>query len=90
MYYSFSPRDKANRATLIINGRKVGRVHFRDGDAWLNPYKTSKLKSMSDLEAFGLKVESDPDNNSYPIKVYIDTCNEDGIARALKDAFYDL
>ena len=72
MYYSFSPRDRANRATLIINGRKVGRVHFRDGDAWLNPYKTSKLKSMTDLEVLGLKVESDPDNNSYPIKVYID------------------
>ena len=45
--YTFSPRDNANRATLTINGRKVGRVHFRVDDAWLNPYKTSKLKSMS-------------------------------------------
>ena len=72
MYYTFSPRDNANRATLTINGRKVGRVHFRVDDAWLNPYKTSKLKSMTDLEVLGLKVESDPDNNSYPIKVYID------------------
>lgn len=47
MYYSLSPRDNANRAMLTINGRKVGRVHFRVDDAWLNPYKTSKLKSMS-------------------------------------------
>ena len=90
MTYSFSPRDKANRATLTINGRKIGRVHFRDGDAWLNPYKTSRLKSKPELEALGLKVKTDPDNNSFPIKVYIDTCNEDGIAKALYGAFYDL
>ena len=90
MHYSYSPRDKANRATITINGRKVGRMHFRDGDAWLNPYKRSKLKSKSELEALGLKVKIDPDNTSFPIKVYIKTCNEDGIAKALYNAFNDL
>ena len=90
MYYFFSPRDKANRATLTNNGRKVGRVHFRDGDAWLNPYKRNKLKSKPELEALGLKVEIDHYNNSFPIKVFISTCNEDGIAKALYNAFYDL
>lgn len=90
MYYSFSPRDNANRATLTINGRKVGRIHFRDFDAWLNPYKTSRLKSKPEIEALGLKVEIDPHNKSFPIKVYIDTCQESGIAKSLEHAFYDL
>ena len=90
MYYSFSPRDNANRATLTINGRKVGRIHFRDGDSWLNPYKTSRLKSKTELEALGLKVEIDRSNNSFPIKVYIDSSQESQIAKALEYAFYDL
>lgn len=90
MTYTFSSRDNANRATLTINGRKVGRIHFRGEDAWLNPYKTSRLKSKSELEKLGLKVELDPTNNSFPIKVYVDTCSENGIAKALVHAFYDL
>jgi len=90
MYYSFSDRDNANRATLTINGRKVGRIHFRDDDSWLNPYKTSRLKSKPELEALGLRVEIDQSNNSFPIKVYIDSCQESQIAKALEHAFYDL
>ena len=90
MVYTFSSRDKANRATLTINERKVGRIHFRDGDAWLNPYKSIKLKSKSELEALRLKVEVNPNNNSFPIKVFIDTCNEHEIAKALEYAFLDL
>ena len=90
MYYSLSDRDNANRATLTINGRKVGRIHFRDDDSWLNPYKTSRLKSKPELEALGLRVEIDQSNNSFPIKVYIDSCQESQIAKALEHAFYDL
>lgn len=90
MYYSFSPRDHANRATLMINGRKVGRVHFRDNDAWLNPYKSSKLKSKPELEKLGFKVEFDTDNRSFPKKIYLGTNIEEDIAKALEKAFYDL
>ena len=90
MYYSFSPRDNANRATLTINGRKVGRVHFRDFDAWLNPYKTSRLKSKPELEALGLKVEYDQSNKSFPVKVYLKSNIESDIAKSLEKAFYDL
>lgn len=90
MYYDFSPRDNANRATLKINGRKVGRVHFRDNDAWLNPYKNSGLKSKPELEKLDLKVEVDPNNKSFPRKVYIGTNKEEDIAKALENAFYDI
>lgn len=90
MYYVFSPRDNANRATLTINGRKVGRVHFRDEDAWLNPYKSSRLKSKPELEQLGFKVEVDLGNKSFPIKVYIGTNKEEAIAQALEKAFYDI
>lgn len=90
MNYAFSGRDNANRATLTINGRKVGRIHFRDGDSWLNPYKTSNLKSKSELESLGLKVEIDRSNNSFPVKVYIDSNQESQIAKALEHAFYDV
>lgn len=90
MVYFYSPRDKANRATLTINGRKVGRVHFRDTDAWLNPYKNSGLKTKSELETLGFKVEFNPRNKSFPRKVYLNTCREDKIAKALECAFYDL
>ena len=90
MEYSFSTRDKANRATLTINGRKVGRIHFRDGDAWINPYRSIRLKSKSELEALGLKVEIDRNNKSFPMKVYVGTCNENEIARALECAYFDL
>ena len=89
MTYVFSPRDNANRSTLTINGRKIGRVHFRDNDAWLNPYKSSKLKSKPELEKLGFKVEVDPDNRSFPTKVYLGTNNEEDIAKALEGAFYD-
>lgn len=90
MYYSYSPRDKVNRATLTINGRKIGRVHFRDYDAWLNPYKNSKLKGKIELEKLGFQVEINPNNRSFPIKVFLDTCDEEKIAKALEKAFYDL
>ena len=90
MHYTFSPRDNANRATLTINGRKVGRVHFRDEDAWLNPYKNSRLKSKPELEKLGLKVEIDPSNKSFPIKVYLSTNLEEAIAKVLEKAFYEL
>ena len=90
MHYIYSRRDNANRATLTINERKVGRVHFRDNDAWLNPYKSNRLKSKPELEALGLKVEIDPQNHSFPIKVYIDASSENGVAHALENAFYDL
>ena len=90
MYYTFSSRDNANRATLTINGRKVGRVHFRDEDAWLNPYKSSRLKSKQELEKLGFKVEIDPNNKSFPIKVYLGTNLEEAIAKVLEKAFYEL
>lgn len=90
MNYTFSGRDNANRATLTINGKKVGRIQFRDGDSWLNPYKTSNLKSKAELESLGLKVELDQSNNSFPVKVYIDSNQESQIAKALEHAFYDL
>ena len=90
MVYFYSPRDKENRATLTINGRKVGRVHFRDADAWLNPYKSSRLKTKPELEALGFRVEFNPQNRSFPRKVYLKTCREDEIAKTLECAFYDL
>lgn len=90
MYYSFSPRDNANRATLTINGRKVGRVHFRDFDAWLNPYKKSGIKGKLELEALGLRVEKDESNKSFPTKVYLNSNVESDIAKSLENAFYDL
>jgi len=90
MIHSFSERDKHNRSTLTINGRKVGRVHFREYDAWLNPYKTIKLKNKSDLERLGLTVEANLDNKSYPVKVYLKCNNEDEVAKAFERAFYDL
>ena len=90
MVYFYSPRDKDNRATLTINGRKVGRVHFRDTDAWLNPYKSSRLKTKPELEALGFRVEFNPQNRSFPRKVYLKTCREDEIAKTLECAFYEL
>ncbi len=90
MYYDFSPRDNANRSTLKINGRKIGRVHFRDNDAWLNPYKNTNLKSKPELEKLGFRVEADPNNSTYPKKVYLGTNKEDEIAKALEKAFYDI
>lgn len=89
MDYSFSPRDKVNRATPTINERKVGRIHFRDGDAWLNPYRSIRLKNRSELEALDLKVEINPDNKAFQVKVFTGTCNEEGIARTLEYAFLD-
>lgn len=90
MNYKYSPRDTANRAPLTINGRKVGRVHFRDFDAWLNPYKSTRLKSKPELEELGFEVEIDSSNRSFPINVYLGTSNEAEIARKLEKAFYGL
>lgn len=90
MKYEYSKRDHANRATLTINGRKVGRVHFREYDAWLNPYKGCKLKSKDDIEKNGMRVELDSKNESFPIKIYVDSSNEEKVAFALEKAFCDL
>ena len=90
MNYKYSPRDTVNRATLTINGRKIGRVHFRDFDAWLNPYKSARLKSKPELEELGFEVEIDSSNRSFPIKVSLGTSNEVEIARKLEKAFYGL
>ena len=86
--YLFSKRDKQNRATLILNGIKVGRVHFRKQDSWLNPYKNLTLKSQKELEDIGLRVEYDNTSQSYPIKVFVDSCVEEDIADALSKVFY--
>ena len=90
MTFFYSKRDKANRATLTINGVKVGRVHFRENDAWLNPYRVEDLKSKGELEELGMIVELDPNNNSFPIKVFVDAANEAEVATILFKAFYEL
>lgn len=89
MNYFFTKRDGANRATLVINGKKVGRVHFRAADAWLNPYNRDTLKSKAELEKLGMVVELDPQSDTFPIKVYVNTTNESEIASILSKAFYD-
>lgn len=90
MVYKYSKRDKANRATLEINGKRVGRVHFREYDAWLNPYKSFKLKPKEEIERFGMRVEENPKNNSFPIKIYVNAYDEEKVASILEKAFCDL
>jgi len=87
MIYSYSKRNHANRATLTINGVKIGRVHFRSTDAWLNPYLKDDLKSAEEL---GMNVEKDPSNNSFPIKNYVSASSEAEVASILSQAFYNL
>ena len=84
--YTFSKRDSNNRSTLIINGTKVGRVHFRENDAWLYPYAECRFKNQDELDKLGITVVNDPNNDSYPVKVYIDACEEEKIARVLSKA----
>lgn len=88
--YYFSERDQNNRSTLTINGRKVGRIHFCKSGAWLNPGKVCKLKSKAELEKLGFSVKYDSSNKTYPIKVYMNTQNEDEIAKRLEKAFLDV
>lgn len=90
MNYSFSKRDAKNRATLTINGKKVGRVHFRATDAWLNPYDMDSLKSKLELEAMGMLVETDPNNHSYPVKITVGSSNEKEVASSLSKAFRNI
>ncbi len=88
--YSFTKRDKENRATLIIDGIKIGRIHFRRNDTWLNPYNNLTLKNKKELEKLGLLVEEDNTNQSFPVKVIIKSCEEGEIASVLKKAFCEL
>ena len=91
MYYEYSKRDTINRATLTINGAKVGRVHFRKNDAWLNPYvKSYSLKGKEELERLGMRVEIDYSNNSFPIKIYVNSSDEETVAKILYTAFLDI
>ena len=85
--YFFLNRDKENRATLVIDGIKIGRVHFREHDAWLSPYNNLTLKNKEELEKLGLFVEKNDTNHTFPIKVFISSCDEKEIASILKKAF---
>ena len=90
MDYSFSKRDNNNRSTLTINGSKVGRVHFREYDAWLNPYETNRLKSKEDLERLGITVEYSSNDYVGTAKLFIDSTDEEKIATILAKAFRDV
>ena len=90
MKYEFSKRDHNNRATLTINGKKVGRVHFREYDAWIKPYRGCRLKSRRELESLGMTVIEDPGNEYYPVKVFVNTYQEEQVAALFEKAFLDL
>ena len=60
MDYSFSKRDASKRATLTINGVKVGRVHFCTDYAWMKPWTHAKFRSDEVLNELGLIIERDP------------------------------
>lgn len=80
--YEFLTKDKNNRSTLVINGKEVGRVHFfKNRYPWINVYPTCELLPESVIKNKGLEVEYNPSNKSVKTQVFMNTNDQDAIAR---------
>lgn len=80
--YIFTERDANNRSTLFLNKERIGRVHFRKNDVWLNPSANFQV-NIDEIERLGLRIEKNPNSKDYPIKIYVDSTDETTIASIL-------